>query len=53
MKLIESKLCILIHLTCELLECVDEVAAHRVERPHAKGVLCDTSFLVAHEGGKR
>ena len=29
---------------------MSEVVAHRTKRPHAKGVLCDTSFRVAHKG---
>ena len=31
-----------------ILECVGEAAAYRAKRPHAKGVLCDTSFPAAH-----
>ena len=27
-----------------------EVTVHRAKRPHAKGVLCDPSFLAAHGG---
>ena len=27
---------------------MDEAVAYRAKRPHAKGVLCDTSFLAAH-----
>ena len=32
-----------------------EVVAYKAKRPHAKGVLCDTSFLAAHfgRGGER
>ena len=29
---------------------MSEAVAHRTKRPHAKGVLCDTSFRVAHKG---
>ena len=28
-----------------------EVVAYKAKRPHEKGVLCDTSFLAAHERG--
>ena len=27
-----------------------EATTHKAKRPHAKGVLCDTSFLAAHGG---
>ena len=27
-----------------------KVTAHRAKRPNAKGVLCDTLFLVSHRG---
>ena len=27
-----------------------EATAHKAKRPHAKGVLCDASFLAAHGG---
>ena len=36
----------------EIIESMGEAAAHGAKRPHAKGVLCDASFLVAF-GGKR
>ena len=29
-----------------------EAAAYRTKRPHAKGVLCDTSFPAAHGEGR-
>ena len=34
----------------EIIESMGKVAVHRAKRPHAKGVLCDTSFPAAYEG---